>query len=260
MRRLQLFEFEDQPWLPRQLRDHLTEYLQYQITAYRLYAPVVGKLKQALEAAGCRQIVDIGSGGGGTILHMQRMLRLAGCPVSVTLTDKFPPRDVVARLQALGAGTIAYRPESIDATRIPPDLAGLRTFFTCFHHFPPAAATRILRSAVEDRAPIGIFEFTGRSVANIAGMLLAPAAVLAQARKLAPRRRDRLFWTYILPALPLIYWWDGTVSHLRTYTVAELRKMVAAVDSGRYAWEIGQLRSSDASEPVTYLIGLPRGG
>lgn len=245
MRRLHLFEFEDQPWLPSSLRHALLEVLQRQITSCRLYAPVVGKLKEAVEECGWRHLVDIGSGGGETALQVQEMLAHAGCPVSLTLTDKYPPAAAVAG--AGGRGT-RYVPESVDALRIPEDVRGFRVFFTSFHHFPPRRAAAILKRAVDDGTPVGVFEFTERTPSNLAGMLLSPLAVLALTRKMRPR--------YVVPLVPLLYWWDGTVSHLRTYTVAELEQLIP--DGNDFRWEVGQIEGDGYR--LTYLIGISSAG
>jgi hypothetical protein len=250
MKRRQLFEFEDQEWLPRRFRRYLLEFLQFQITSDRVYAPVIPLLKDALVKARCRRILDIGSGEGGTILQVQTMLRQAGWPVSVTMTDKFP------RSGAPSIDGAAYHREPVDARLIPPQLDGFRTFFTSFHHFRPADATAILGHAVEDRAPIAVFEFTGRSIGNLLGMLLSPIAVLAGMRKTRPWTFGKTFWTYILPAIPLLYWWDGTVSHWRTYSLGELEELIAGLGETGFEWEVGRI--GDGPCAITYLLGIPK--
>jgi hypothetical protein len=257
MRRLHLFEFEDQKWLPPPLRRYLLEFLQFQIVSERIYAGAIPKLREALAKAGCRKVVDIGSGGGATILQVQRLLRQAGWPVSVTMTDKYPhSRAILPGAEAAG-GSALYHPEPVDALNIPPQLDGFRTFFTSFHHFRPTEAAAILRQAVEDRAPIAVFEFTQRRAANLLGMLLSPIAVLAGMRKTRPRTFGKFFWTYVLPAVPLLYWWDGTVSHWRTYSVTELKDLIARLGETRFEWEVGRI--GDGRGAVTYLFGIPQG-
>lgn len=255
--RRQLFEFEDQAWLPAALRDSLTDILRYHLATSRLYEPAVARLRAALEASGCDQIVDIGSGAGGPIVQIQRRLAEQGCPVTVTLTDKFPHRAMVERIRALGLRTLSYHAEPVDALHVPPGLRGVRTLFTCFHHFAPPQAAAILRQAVADRAPIAIFEFTTRSMPNLLGMLLAPLAVLAQAPAIFRHQPARLLWVYVVPLIPLIYWWDGIISYLRTYSVAELAQLLSEVGPGEYTWDIGTLGSDQGAPSITYLVGWP---
>ena len=260
MRRVQLFEFEDQTWLPRMFRDYLTTLLHYQITSSRVYASAAPKLKDGMQQTNCTQIVDLGSGGGGPLIQIQEILeREEAFPVSVLLTDKFPNSRAIKVIRA-SSGNIQYEDHPVDITSIPSRLKGFRTLFTCFHHFDPDTAVRILQNAVDEMAPIAAFEFTNRRPSNIAGMLLSPIAVLFDTARVSPFRWGRLIWTYLLPVIPLMYWWDGTVSHLRTYTVAELQELVSRVKAVSYEWEIGELESGQGSDPVTFLIGKPRRG
>lgn len=257
MRRWQLFEFEDQAWLPAFLRDSVTDILRYYLSTAQPYAPAAACLRTLLMATGCTSIVDFGSGAGGPLVHIQRQLAQAGCPVRVTLTDKYPHSVMVARIQSLELQTLRYHPTSVDATHMPADLHGIRTFFSCFHHFAPLQASAILQRAVADHAGIAVFEFTARSRANVLGMLLAPLAVLAQAPAIFRQRPARLFWVYVLPLIPLIYWWDGIVSYLRSYSVAELEQLSARTTPGVFRWEAGTLASEGGAPPITYLLGWP---
>ena len=255
---MRLFEFTDQPWLPSIFRNYVLELLQWQLTTYEIYTPLVTKLKDVLQQIDCHQIVDICSGGGGPILQIQEILeREEGYPVSVTLSDKFPNPEALRNLNLKLKPKIDYFSDPVDATSIPNHLTGFHTFFTCFHHFDPTAAVQILRDVTAKRAPIGIFEFTERKRSNLFGMLLSPLAVFCQTPRIESFRLGRFFWTYVIPIIPLIYWWDGTVSHLRTYTLTELKNMVGAVNAPAYHWEIGKISSLETTDSITFLIGVP---
>ena len=52
-------------------------------------------------------------------------------------------------------------------------------------------------------------------------LLLTPLAVGLATPFIRPFRWSRLFWTYVIPLVPLTCWWDGVVSQLRAYTPAE---------------------------------------
>ena len=260
MRRVHLFEFEDQTWLPRLFRDYLTGLLHYQITRSRVYAPAARKLKDWMQKTNCTQIVDLCSGGGGPLIQIQEILeREEAFPVSVLLTDKFPNSRAIKAIRDSN-NSIQYEDHPVDIKSIPSRLKGFRTLFTCFHHFDPDTAVRILQDAVDEMAPIAAFEFTRRRPSNIAGMLLSPIAVLFDTARVSPFRWGRLIWTYLLPVVPLMYWWDGTVSHLRTYTVAELQELVSRVNAASYEWEVGEIESGDGSDSITFLIGKPGSG
>jgi hypothetical protein len=147
----------------------------------------------------------------------------------------------------------------VDATAVPPELPGFRTVFTAFHHFPPELAREVLADAVRQRQGIGVFEMTQRSLSALLRIVIsAPALAMLTAPVTPPFRWSRLFWAYVLPALPVLVGWDGFVSCLRTYTPAELRALIASVPGADgYVWQVGEERNPLPLLPVTYLLGHP---
>lgn len=259
MRRLHLFEFEDQPWCPRPLRDGLTDYLRYFLDRTELYRPMAPRLRAAMERVGTRNIVDLCAGGGGPWGHLLPHLEagLAG-PPRVLLTDRYPNLEAFAYASRRSGGQLEYEPRPVDATRVPAHLEGFRTLFTAFHHFRPEVAREILRDAVRAQRGIGIFEFTQRDLAaTLRFALRTPSTVLA-APLSAPLRWSRLLWTYVVPAIPAMAAFDGFVSTLRSYTPDELRELVAGLGDTGYTWDIGQEPAPLPETKLTWLIGCPR--
>lgn len=259
MRRIQLFELEDLPWFPAAVRDAGTDFLRFMLTAGNAYAPAAPLLAAALRRAGSRRIVDLCAGGGGPWARLLPALEAEGVACEVLLTDRYPNPAALAGLPAaaLRSGRLRYHPGPVDVLAPPPELDGLRTLFTALHHFPPPAASAILADAVRRRAPIAVFEATQRTLASALATLASPLIVLLVTPFIRPFRWSRLLLTYLLPAVPLMVLWDGLVSCLRSYTVAELRALAAAAPgSASYEWQIGVARGGAA--PIIYLIGLPR--
>lgn len=256
MRRLHLLEIEDQPWCPPVLRDAATDFLQFMIVATDTYLPAQPLLRSALERAGTRQVVDLCSGGGGPWPGLLPGLDTPVAPVDVRLTDRYPNREAFDRASARTGGRLAFHPDPVDATALPSSLAGFRTLFTAFHHFPPDAARAILADAVRSGQGIAVFEATQRSAPSIIATALSPLIVLLVTPFIRPFRWSRLFWTYLVPLVPLLVLFDGIVSCLRTYTPRELRAMADSLEAPGYTWEIGEAKGR-APVPVTYLIGIP---
>jgi hypothetical protein len=177
--------------------------------------------------------------------------------VSVCLTDKYPNVATVRALKQLTHQSSLYHPESVDATRVPEALTGFRTIFSAFHHFCPEQARAVLADAVHKRQGIAVVEGTQNSVLALLLMLLVPLMVLLMTPFIRPFRWSRLFWTYLIPVLPFIVLFDGLVSCLRTYSVEELRELVASLDANDYHWDIGTVKSAAGPVPITYLIGVP---
>ena len=257
MKRRQLFEFDELSWYPALFRDAITDALRFLSNRLNIYGPAIPRLKEVLTRLGCREIIDLGSGGSGPILLIQRRLEIKeGYPVKVTLTDLFPNIEAFEKASAESGGGIDYVTAPVDATDVSGDLAGFRTMFASFHHFKPEKARMILKDAWSKGVGIGIFEFTDRSPAMFVVMLFSPILILLSTPFIRPLTWKKLFWTYLIPLIPLTGLWDGIVSYLRTYSPGELQQLVRGFESDDYTWEIGQVKGIGLHK-ITYLFGYP---
>jgi hypothetical protein len=256
--RLHLFELEDQAWLPNVVRDLATDYLHFMEVMLRLDGPVVPLLAEALRASKTQSLVDLCSGGSGPIPLLHDALAAQGMNLRVTLTDRFPNLAAFRRVEAASGGHITFVADPVDARAVPRRLRGFRTIFNSFHHFRPADAKAVLRDAVDASEPIGVFEIPERRLLLILPLLLTPLFVALTTPFIRPFRWRRLLWTYLVPLVPLICLWDGIVSQLRAYTVAELEDLTEALGPTTYRWQAGQVRIRATPCHVTYLWGHPR--
>lgn len=257
MKRRHLVELGDLPWWPRGLRDGATDYLVTALRLARVYDGLAPRLAAAVRHCGATRVVDLCSGGGGPWPGLLPALRAAGVDLPVHLTDKYPNAAALGRLAAATPG-LRFEPASVDATDVPPRLAGFRTLFTGFHHFRPAAARALLAAAVRDGQGIAVAEASSRTWAALALQPLIPLAVLALTPAVRPFRRSRLFWTYVVPVLPAAILFDGVVSTLRVYTPTEMLAMGREVGGDDFDWDAGLLRVAGSPTPISYLIGVPR--
>ena len=254
MPRFELSEIHDHPRFPAFLRDLVTDALQVIWDFGDFYKPIVPRLRDAMDACGTCQVVDLCSGGGGPWLRLcQDFKEQQHFPLTVCLTDKYPNREAFERTKAAAKASVAFCERPVDATRVPEELQGFRTMFSSFHHFGPEAARSVLRAAVESRQGVGIFEAAKRSPRTMLLIFWVPVMALALTPRIKPFRWARLFWTYLLPVIPFVLWYDGLVSCLRTYSQAELRALVEGIPGAR--WEMGEAQSGLL--PVTYMIGSP---
>ena len=111
---------------------------------------------------------------------------------------------------------------------------------------------------MRDRQGIFIAEATQRRPAALALQALVPLAVLLLTPAIRPFRWSRLFWSYLVPVLPLAILFDGVVSTLRVYTPEEMLAMGQKVGGNEYEWEAGVERPAGSPIPIPYLIGVPR--
>lgn len=251
MRRAHLFEFGDQPWFPRALRDGETAYL---VTAYRLLPLARHWAEKILSTAVPGEpveIVDLCSGAGGPIPSILDELGKRGYAGRATLTDLYP------NSQPVEDPRIDWSAAPLDATQVPPELTGVRTIFSAFHHFRPEAARAILVDAFRKRRAICIFESGSGTLLGVITMLLVPLNVLAMMALARPFRWSYLAFTYIIPLLPLIVFWDGVVSMLRIYSPEQMAELLGDLDAPDYHWEIGRIRVRGIPGGLPYLVGRP---
>jgi len=253
MKRMHLIEIADEAWCPRGIRHGVTDYCRF--VTEGAYNPVAPLLARALQSAKARHILDLGSGGAGPWLRLQPLLRESGVEVTVCLSDHNPDLVAFERARRLSRQAVTFHPEPVEATQIPSELSGFRTMFSAFHHLRPEQARAVLADAVARGEGIGVFECGNRSFLTLGGLLGTPVTALLLAPFIGPLRWSRLFWTYLVPALPLVLLFDVIVSWLRFYSEPELRELTA--DLNGYQWDIGTVRGKWVPIPITYLLGVP---
>lgn len=266
MPRCHLFEWEDQAWLPVVFRNFITDHLRYFLTR-KVREPVnraiAQRLKSLLIRTDSNQIIDLCAGAGGPLLAVHRILAEDACePVEVLLTDLYPNVEAFQKHVVEGGGAINARYEPISAFDVPSGLQGLRTLFTALHHFKPEGARQLLADAAHKRQPIAVFELLERTPRMF---VLTGLFSLWQSFIMTPfvgrLTLQRFFLTYVIPLAPAIFFWDGVVSVLRTYTPQELRELTDSIGVEDYAWEVGRFDAPGPGGivllPTIFLLGWP---
>ena len=66
-----------------------------------------------------------------------------------------------------------------------------------------------------------------------------PFLILFLTLRIRPFRWARVLWTYVLPVVPFVLWFDGWISCLRSYSHEELSELVRSLPEESYRWELG---------------------
>jgi hypothetical protein len=74
---------------------------------------------------------------------------------------------------------------------------------------------------------------------------------------LKPFKLSRLFFTYIIPLIPVTTTWDGLVSILRMYPPNEMLKMAKEAGGDDYIWKAGKAKGRFGNT-IMYLTGYPK--
>ncbi len=256
MGRVHLLELEDQRWFPSRLRGWVVDQLSFVEDLVDAYRPIVPLVEELIGAPGPARVVDLCSGSGAAPAALKRALDERGVPCDVVLTDLYPNLDAFRSREADG---VLHIDEPVDATRLPDELTGVRTLFNGFHHLPPAPAKALLEDAAAKRQPIIIVETVGRSLRSFLLVCAITAGTFVFAPFVRPFSLGRLFFTYVVPAVPFVVFFDGMVSCLRVYSPAELRAMTSEVSSDRYAFEVTRPKVPYAPFRHLVFVGRPRG-
>lgn len=258
MKRHHLFEIEDMLWFPSTFRNLITDILEFLVVRFQIYEPVVPFIRDVMQHMKTNQIIDLCSGGSGPWSQIQTQLQEQQEDVSVTLTDKYPNMRAIEKIKKCPGRKIQYLSESVDAMNVPANLKGMRTIFSAFHHFEPDAAREILQNTVNSRSAIGIFEFTEKRLDRVPLALFLPLLVFLVAPFIKPRTFRNIFWSNIVPIVPLLFTCDAIISHATTYTPEDLKELIQGIHSQGYEWKIGQTPNKLRTMRITYLIGFPK--
>lgn len=256
MARIHLFEFEDQKWLPGFIRNYMTDFLQFLANKTPMYKAIVPVIEKALRESNTNQIIDLGSGGGGGLIWLNKELRKKNPDLKILLTDYFPNIPAFEHTKKY-ADNFDFIKTPIDARNVPENLNGLRTQFLSLHHFKPKDAQQILQNAIDTNSSIAIFEGQERSFQSILAMIFSPISVLLTTPFIRPFHIGRIIFTYLIPIVPILILWDGVVSSLRTYSVDEMNALVSTLkNKENFNWEIKRVKSGPTN--ILYLLGTKK--
>ncbi len=229
--------------------------------------PVLASLvSRTLKQQEIEQIVDLGSGGGGVMPDVLARVREtpATSRARLAMTDLYPNLDAIDTFNQPGAPEIRYLRDPVDATDFSSSPQGLRTMVNCFHHMRPPMARAILKSAHDSGEPILIYEMAGTKMPFVMWLLGLPLAlplVALTALLLTPFVRPltfrQIFFTYVIPLVPIFYAWDGQASMPRLYSLADMDELLEGLDSPRYRWEKGPAPTEKGKTLGIYLLGVP---
>jgi hypothetical protein len=217
-----LVELEDQNWFPNWMRQYQVDFLGGVSRITRLYGPCA----ELLNSFKPKKIVDLASGNGQSakILLNQRS------GVIVEYTDKFPPE---SELEV----------SKLDLLKDELPQADLYTLLNGLHHFDENQ----IRALITRVPPNGSFLFIepigprlGSFIKVSLSTLILPFFLVPF---LKPFRWDRLFITYLLPIGPLICFYDGIISVIKSYALKDLQNIALEISKESRPVQVGNLRS-----------------
>ncbi|MGM0589365.1 MAG: hypothetical protein ACQETE_13165 [Bacteroidota bacterium] len=259
MKRIHLFEFEDQPWFPEFLRRAITRLI---MVMHRLVGTAdksAQLLDYVINETGSQNMLDLGSGSGGPMpnIHDRLVTDYDHQELELTLSDLYPDREAAQQLNENTGSPLSYRTDPVNAHTVSEPSSTIRTMISGFHHLKPDAAQAVLRNAQDDRAPLFIYEMSDNSAPRIIRWISFPINLiicLFITFAVRPLSFSQLLFTYLIPIIPLCFAWDGAVSNARTYTLSDMEELLSGLPESNYYWERGVI---EGPTNQLYLIGLP---
>ena len=267
MKRIELFEFEDFQWFPTIIRSGVTNLI---TVLHQLMgtAEVIAKLILNIRGKhGFAQIIDLGSGSGGPMLEVVRLINESdkNMALLLILSDLHPNAEMVTEINDRKLANVSYHNQSIDATNLADAGPGLKTMVASFHHMQPSVAKKILLSAQDSGEPILIFEIAKNNIPIILWVLLLPISLaililmsLIMTPFVRPLTLKQLLFTYLIPIIPIVYAWDGQASIMRTYTFEDIKSILPENIKGNYKWTIKDAEKANGKNLGYYIMGHPK--
>jgi len=266
MKRIQLFEFEDFNWFPDWIRTCMTNLILVLHKMIGTKEVIASLLADIQKKWAFTQIVDMGSGSGGIMPEAVRTLndQNPDSPTNLLLTDLHPSGQFVDYINNQGIDHIRYSPAPLDALHLSKAPKGLKTMIASFHHMPPATARQILKSAQDNDEALLIYELSENNIPLIVWWVLLPISLvllfimsLFMTPFSSPLSFKQILFTYLIPAIPICYAWDGQASLPRTYTFEDVRELLKDIPDENYTWEIEKAKKKNGKAFGYYILGLP---
>jgi hypothetical protein len=259
MKRYRIKELHESRKCPQCWRDGMTNFLAFFVNYSGVYDRAVPLVADLLRKSGDDKIVDLCSGNGLYMLRFSNSLRklVPDRDVQIVLTDRYPGRSSARQTERLKNGNVRYFPEAIDAIDALHKLSGTHVMFSAIHHFDEEELTELLLTAAADRRPIAFFDYSRRNLsAELLPLLMVPLLIFLVAPFIRPFSWRQLFFTYAVPAIPLLVMADGLISRLRSYNCMELRKITDNLgDIPNYHFQSGKFNSLLGLCTIRFIIG-----
>lgn len=266
LKRRELFEFEDHPALPAFLRTSMTRLL---MTFLRLsgVTDVVAKgIINLRKSYPFDHITDLGSGSGGIMPDVLRIIngQTGENRLQLLLTDLYPDPRTIEHFNKIGNSQLSYSAIPQDARQLNSGTKGLHTLINSFHHLSPADARSLLSSAQENRQAVFIYEMAENKIPFVLWLILLPLSfgimflmVWMMTPFVRPLGWQQLLFTYLIPVIPILYFWDGQASLMRIYSFEDIQTLLQEPRRDTYRWDILRAYNSKGQEKGYFITGFP---
>lgn len=225
MKRKHVFQFTNAKWFPLFLTRCIYEFMTWFVNKVNAAKPFMPVIEEGLKHANRIIVINKKCGAGfETVAH---------------LIDKNNER-------------INVDPKNFKANE-----KGLYLSVNSFHLFTSDEAKEILERVSNFGQPIVVVEGNNDSLWQVFGMtIIVPLTVILTAPFVKPFRIERIIFTYLIPILPIVTFFDGFMALFKLYSPSDLDQMTTAIKSEGYYWRSGKLENGRGGK-IIYLLGYP---
>jgi hypothetical protein len=221
-----LFEFMDLAWLPASVRTTLREILECgNARPFRpYYAWVADSALRTAKEGRFHTIVELGAGTGPITRHMAKDPRSNG--LRLVVCDSNPDLAAYKVLESDYPGKVVARYDAVDFSKPQPWETGtLLILSATLHHIPSRARGSVMAALAASGCRVMVFEPLRKTALSVLFVFLStvPAVLLPVLFLTRPGRLRRLFWCWLVPVAPLMFWWDGVITCIRQWTQRQWR-------------------------------------
>jgi len=213
------------PWFPATLKILVSEFLSWFVLKVNATKPFIPLIDNILLETNTKRIINIEFDLGAGIETVAPFLRKDIAVISIPQSSLYVLQD------------------------------GMYLYINSFHQLPAEEAKKSLKRIAKSGNPVVIVEGNNDSLWQIVGMtIFVPLSVLLSAPLVKPFRISRIFFTYLIPILPIVIMIDGCLALLKLYNPADLKTLTSDLNIPNYEWKTGK-NDNGRGGKIIYLTG-----
>ncbi len=223
MKRKNTFQFSNQKWYPEFLKNSMYEFMTWFVNKVGAAKPFLPVMEEALKHQNSIVSIDMNLGAGFETL--------------APYIDK-----------EINVKHLSFENFNIDQK-------GVYVLVNSFHQLRREQAYNLLKQVSESGNSCVILEGNNDSLWQVFGMtVIVPLTVIFTAAFVKPFRIERLLFTYVIPVLPFVTFWDGFMALFKLYAPSDLDQLTEEIKSENYYWRSGKMDNNRGGK-IIYLIG-----
>ncbi|MEN0060154.1 MAG: hypothetical protein AAGB31_15050 [Bdellovibrio sp.] len=245
-------------WLPSSLRDLMPEFLDYIVSLVAANKPFL-PLLDVTTASKRDFYLYAPEVGGSSILIASDLMKMSPSSQIVVLSENLSTE----RAEHFRQTILDFPPQVqfksfSDLKKREGDSEPEKVLISINHAHLLSDQELLLRisemMAKFDQIIIG--EGNNKSARQVIGMLLlSPLVAFFCGPLVKPLKTSRLFFTYLLPLLPIMIAWDGIVALFKIRSPERLKELIEDIPTPGWTWQTGKLPNNRGGF-IIYLKGI----